>query len=297
NHFTGELTKKLSAIAPHKIHYAPAFLYDNQNDYGVYLFVVFLFCINYSVFFKQNLYLVLISLFSLFLFSFTGDARIMSYLIGVLILFVLAQELIKLELLKATKNKIVVALAIASSIILIINKPIFLGPKYQTDSSFYRMRDMQDFEKQFGGYDSIGKVENSFVVRLKFIKNGLLMIQENPILGVGPGQYKTVHRLKKVKYDTGTNVSPHNFPVEIISEYGVFGWGYIGLLGYFFYLIFQLRYKHHHEVSFWLWLSIPLFCVVSIIPSSFLYFDIMWLFAPLLYFVIRREYLLVSVSI
>ena len=41
NHFSGDLTVKLSNLTPQNMHYAPAFIYDNQNDFLVYLVMLF----------------------------------------------------------------------------------------------------------------------------------------------------------------------------------------------------------------------------------------------------------------
>ncbi len=119
-------------------------------------------------------------------------------------------------------------------------------------------------------------------VRVNLIKNGIGIIRENPILGIGPGQFRKVHALNETENPTGTVIAPHNFIIELVSQYGVFGWGYLGFILYLF-----IRLLRNWQTLTWaknlnlllFFILLPLFWLM---PSSYLYQDINWLLLPLL---------------
>jgi hypothetical protein len=301
NHFSGALTVKLSNLTPQNMHYAPAFIYDNQNDFLVYLLMLFLFTKFFNNKFQENLSAQLIVLFSLLIFSLYADSRIMLRVAIIVILITVLRHMTVKQFVKNAftlhlPKLIMVSVALCFSIVLIIKKPITLGPKYQNPKVF-AAKGLVTVTKKEGKFvlkpldslyskaqiDSISEHSllvrlDSYGTRMNFINNGIDFIKKHPIVGIGPGQYKTLHRQAKVVYPTGSNISAHNFPIEIISQYGIFGWGYFGILLYFFIQIVKRR----KEFSIWILLSIPLFLIISVIPSSFLYLDLLWMFAPLL---------------
>jgi O-antigen ligase len=118
---------------------------------------------------------------------------------------------------------------------------------------------------------------NSADIRVKLFKNGVYLIKENPILGVGPSQFQFLNAQKKVPNDIGTNSSPHNYFIEVFSNYGLLGWLFFGYIGF---LVFQLL-KSNWELNKWLIVSIVLFLMASLLPSAFIYQPINWLFMSL----------------
>ena len=119
--------------------------------------------------------------------------------------------------------------------------------------------------------------DQSLSIRLSLILNGLFLFKSNPVLGVGPGQFQVQNSLKNVPYDIGTNCSPHNYFIELISNYALLG---ISFLIYLFYLFFNL-FKFKSETSYWLKLTFIMFFMVSILPSAFIYQPMNWLFMSL----------------
>ncbi len=308
NHFSGVLTQKLSNMVPQNMHYAPAFIYDNQNDFLVYLAMIFLFTKIFSIKFKLNLSTQLLVLFSLLLFALYADSRIVIRL-GIVLIFITLYKHAKVgsflkNAFKLHANKLIIFLiGFSFSLLLLLNKPITLGPKYQ-NPKFFAAKGLVTVAKKNGKFilkpldslyskkqiDSISEHSllvrlDSYGTRLNFFKNGIEFIKKHPIIGVGPGQYKTLHRQSNVLFPTGSNISAHNFPIEIISQYGIFGWGYFGILLYIFIQIVKRR----KGFSIWVLLSIPIFLVISLIPSSFLYLDVCWLFTPCLLMVLQNN--------
>ncbi len=114
----------------------------------------------------------------------------------------------------------------------------------------------------------------SLNVRAELILNGLDLIKKNPIFGVGPGQFQEQNRLKNVPYDIGTNYSPHNYFIELISNYAILGFSFFLYIFYLFIKLFKLK----TETSFWLKVSLIIFFIASVLPSAFIYQPINWLF-------------------
>ena len=131
----------------------------------------------------------------------------------------------------------------------------------------------------------------SLNIRVGLILNGIYLFKNNPIFGVGPGQFQEHNRLKKVPYNILENYSPHNYFIELISNYALLGISFFLYLLYLFFLLFKLK----TETSFWLKVTFVLFFIVSILPSAFIYQPMNWLFMSLWILYSRLEINLISV--
>ena len=116
--------------------------------------------------------------------------------------------------------------------------------------------------------------------------NGYYFFMENPIFGIGPGQYRYRHKLEQNIFYSRTNISPHFWLVEIISQFGlIIIIPYFSMLVYVF--LFGITYiKRNVIYGGSIIISITVFGLVSLLPSSFLILDIHWFFMSILITVI-----------
>jgi hypothetical protein len=119
-------------------------------------------------------------------------------------------------------------------------------------------------------------------LRKNLIINGIDFIKSAPVLGIGPGGYAQKCKKKQNKYFVNTHTSPHNFPIEIISQFGLFGWLYFSFLIFIFVSFFQIRTtisSAENIALVFLMVSLPFLWMM---PSSYLYLSINWLLLPIL---------------
>ncbi len=74
--------------------------------------------------------------------------------------------------------------------------------------------------------DQRTEISHSTNVRLNLLKNGMTIFKNSNFLGYGAGSFKSKLEILPNKEDTGGIIDPHNFWVEILSQYGFI----IGLL-------------------------------------------------------------------
>lgn len=156
---------------------------------------------------------------------------------------------------------------------IIMFKPLFVGPKY-SESSKTTTKEIVSFPQNQVIKTSSGNV------RVNLFKNGIDLIKENPILGVGPGQYRWNHKNNNVVHSTEKLVGPHNYVIELISQYGIISWVYLIFIVHAF--ILNFKKVNRSKKNLWSLLLFPVFGLMSLVPSSFLYLDINWLIVPML---------------
>jgi O-antigen ligase len=128
------------------------------------------------------------------------------------------------------------------------------------------------------GKFSINEInDGSLKIRIKLIKNGIYLIKTHPIFGVGPGQFQELNKLKKVPNDTGTNFSPHNYFIELISNYAILA---IVFFIFLFFLLIRL-FIYRIQNRYWLIVTFFIFFLASVVPSAFTYQPINWFFMSL----------------
>ncbi|TNE75102.1 MAG: O-antigen ligase domain-containing protein [Bacteroidetes bacterium] len=274
NHILGHFTDKMlleAEIRP--FFYAPTFVYDNPNDYLVYFNAVLVLLVFQFRKSRQYAWIFLTIAMLGLIFGITANARIMILVDVAIILWVLARTFISYfdQFKLALFWPIPVAVLLLA--ILFLRSDMFYGPKYvqgnYTTDGTYEL-----FPAPYTG-------KTSTDIRLNLTKNGLEFIKEKPLTGIGAGQFRYRHSVKKVVNDTGTVHGPHNYFIEIISQYGIVAWLFllflfVGFAGSFS-RFWQSKSNYYHIlILFGLY---PLFCVV---PSGFLYMDINWLFVAFL---------------
>ena len=310
-HFAGFTTAKFEVMPISNVFYAPLFIYDNPNDYLCYGLIVLLFLVIFDSKLREKKFLIDLFLVIFFFFAQYADSKFGMWTSFILLAF----HGIWMLLEKAkTINWYKIApyfIGLMLLVVLVISNPLFIGPKYKNGAN-YRLNDLKLLTEKEGNFkiqsaketltpedqnkliqylDSANtkSPEGSSSIRKNLIFNGIDFIKEAPFSGIGPGAYRTRHITGKVNYPVHTLTSAHNFPIELISQYGLFGWIYFGIIGWFFIQSLKAWKSLKEEKNLWL---IALFCILPILwmmPSSYLYLDINWLFLPFVFCVISMN--------
>lgn len=301
-HFAGATTAEFPSMVIGNNFYAPLFTFDNPNDYLLYTLMFFVLLNLFDRSFRSNSLLGILVLVVLFVFAQNADSKFARIAIGFLMmleLFSFVASKRKNSSLKTAWPYIVTACLF---ILLVASNALFYGPKY-ANSKQYRLNAIEVLDIK-GSQFELTKVKDTLTqqeqlalmdyldslntrspevavnLRKNLILNGIDMMKENPILGIGPGEYHNRLVQGKHKHFIHNHVSPHNFPIEIISQYGIVGWMYLLIvLGLFLMIVKSL--KEHLRNNPWI---IALFAVLPIfwmMPSAYLYLDIHWMFLPI----------------
>jgi len=270
-HLRGNFTNKLlieNSVS--QIFYAPIFIYDNPNDYLVYYFgILSLYLLFANPAFWKTIFFIGLG----FMFAETAGARvamITSIVMGtVYILFHLRARSLPYK---------IISVAVAMVILCFVLNPTFIGPKY-SKGEFTTSNNYVEYPKS-----QVGELSSNNV-RKNLLLNGIDFVRESPIMGIGPGQFRERHQNGSINHNTGTVVGPHNYLVEIISQYGIFAWFYLTVLGFIF--ILEIRQVIKSNEWSWRFMLLPIFGMLSIAPSSFLYLDVNWIIVSisLLFFI------------
>ena len=119
----------------------------------------------------------------------------------------------------------------------------------------------------------------SNIIRKNLILNGYDFFKESKGLGVGAGNYMKYIQLGKGEYETDGVDSPHNWLIEIISQYGII---IVILFIFLIFYIFKVIYFSIKKIGFsqkHLLILMLLFCymVMSNSNSIFMPLPINWL--------------------
>ena len=272
-HLKGSFTDALAEVGTAtRVAYSPLYIYGNANTYLVYLTLIsFLLLgllklrkVKVSNWFYVSLFLMV------YLFSEAADSKI-SMIVTLLTLLSLLVYILKKYFFQ---NKSIITFSIIGIALIttvFVNSPLYLGAKYsvQVDRIEVIVNDEGvEEELEEGTINEEGLVYDvnhkrflkklsSTTVRKNLIFNGFDMIKSHPILGVGPGQFRVFHKEELVKNDTEGVVNPHNYIIELLSQYGVFGWLYFLFLGTIF--LHQIKTCFKTKENYWILSLIPVF--------------------------------------
>ncbi len=299
NHIEGNTTAKLYFLPVNFIFYAPLFVYDNPNDFLLYCLFILTILLVFDDRLRLNRFVPISAALLFALFTLCAYSRLSNFLISIIIIYQLLQ--VVLDIKKRIEFKRVIPYLIVTFFMGIIAfaNPFFIGPKYSPVEKFNRNTlDVSTTDSLI--LNDKGTVINSVPrkveynepsadeVRLNLTLNGIDLIKENPILGVGPGQFRQKHIDHQIKRRVGTVVSPHNFVIEIVSQYGIFAWFYLFFVIYMgIQLVLRKRklVRSNRNWMFIVFLSLPVFWLM---PSAYLYLNIHWLFIPLMLIELNR---------
>lgn len=298
-HITGSFVKFLETQPIGTGDYAPLFVYDATNDYLVYLMLLFILWNRVDRKLAKNRWMKLSFLLVFLLFSLYASAKIAIAVVCIWMGVELIPILITVIQSGCYEWGWIIGGVVTISLLLFINNwtP---GPGYSTDSekrvlnylhvlheendsirilTARELVDSVDYPRYINAYYSRGRM-HSRNIRMNLIKEGISHFSENPVLGIGPGQFRARKKAGLNKYNTDTIQSPHNYAIEILSQYGLFGIGFF--LSILIALVLVIRGSMTFERVKNLLLAMGAFVLLSVPPSGFLYLDINWIFIPIL---------------
>lgn len=254
--------------------YTPLFVYDNSNDYLVYLILLTITYLALTYRGERDDWKALALLLFGFLFSIIASSRLAIMLLIGLFILVGAKRGYAYLRAKGRIEYVAIAGGLILFGILLATNPLFIGPKY-TKSNLNTEGVRLELPKS-APHEGLSSNE----IRKGLLLNSIDFIKESPVIGIGAGQFRERHAAGKIQHDAGTVQGAHNYPMELITQYGIMGWLYFLGLAFIF---FQLWKKFRRaEVNMWTLFLLPSLLICSIMPSGFLYMDIHWLIVPLL---------------
>lgn len=304
-HFSGSHTVKLYNLVPGNVTYSPVFLYDNPNSFLVYLIGSALLVMLTNINISRSPFKILMIIFVIFFFSFLADSRfgkLISLLFFCYFIFVAFPSLSAFS--KYVFKRTWLLVAAVSMLLVILSHEIYLGPMWK-DREHYLVPSIHPVEiengqlkfypadslvKIFGEEELCAKfrefqmrdVDNSGNIRKNLVLNGFFLLKYSHFMGVGPGQYRWFHDNNKVPYEVTTLNSPHNGPVEIFSQYGIFIFiGYVMIFVVYWLNAFRSR-KNSKEYFSLISLSMLAFYILSAMPSAWLILNMAWILMPVI---------------
>lgn len=298
-HIASDYTNILLDISPSRVHYAPVFIYGNPNDFCAH-FLFFTICtLLLDKDWRSKPFLMTSFAISGFYFSFLSDSTFGVYGFGILTIYNLIRGI-------NPNSKYWIFFWITSIVLIFctfMSSKLILGPKY-SDAQVYMLNDLKDVEFDDDVVqitpikEKYNEQELSFImhhmysveandsikstsIRLNLLKNSIDFYIENPIFGIGPGQYYQRHIDHQVNHYTGTVTSAHNLVFEVISEYGLIGIIYFCIL----FTVWVKLYKKNSTNTYMkcaLLISGVLILIIWQMPSSFLYLEIHKITLPIL---------------
>jgi hypothetical protein len=303
-HLQGTFTDKLLDIPVRWVFYAPVFIYDNPNDYLAYTYFLLGILPLFDLVYRRSIFWQMSLTGIVFLFSMTADSRFGEFMGFSMLLFQLA-HLIWRKIQKF-KWKLFVPYILAFGITsgLLFFHPIFIGPKYK-DGAAYRVNEMKILDQQNGQW-SVKEVKKHFSnkevelltkaldelqrnspkksdnLRKNLILNGFSLVQDYPFFGAGPGGFEQFHLQKRAPFFVDTHTSPHNFLIEVVSQYGVIGWVYFFIILLLVYWIVKPLSVPNILKNRYLLLFLMMIVIIWMMPSGYLYLKIHRLLLPCL---------------
>ncbi|MGQ0829494.1 MAG: O-antigen ligase family protein [Bacteroidota bacterium] len=271
-HLVSNFTLRLHELSPfHQLNYVPVFTFDNPNHFAIYAClsgIIFIIDLQKKRNVVLNGFFIACSLLLIHILS-SRFGIITSVIFAVILLFVFIQKKNKEDL-----KAIALSLGKFGLIICFILFSIF---------SFHKViRVHEDLVKQA----SLAPDDHmpSTLLRKNLILNGYDFFKQSKGVGVGAGNYKAYIKEGKGQYETGTIDSPHNWFIEIISQYGAA----IGILflTLFIYVVIcmyrsvkQTGFEHKHLQVI---LLLVCYTVMSNANSIFLPLPINWVLLSLI---------------
>lgn len=299
-HIDGSNVSKLVEYPVSSTFFAPFFIYDNNNDYCAYFALLIGFLYLFDDWLQKRTGIVLLLVFMLFFFARFAQSRLVEYISYIYFVTLVVIQFKSIIIKKISVRGIFYITSFVVSIVLIfLSNSFFNGRAYlktpesiltklivvnQEMDTIVAYRDLA-IDKKNKLIQAFSNVEaddsRSDNIRINLMKNGIDMIKKDPVFGGGPGSFRINHRENKFVYPTDTVSNPHNFVIEILSQFGIFGWGYFGILIFILFRTFTNKSIPAGRKTI-LIILIILYPFIGLIPSSFLYINLHWLFLPLI---------------
>lgn len=310
-HIKGLFTQKLTELAVTSTTYNPIFIFDNPNNFITYYLIigVVALLLNQTIrdrFGLSTLIMVLILAFSIFNNSRFGEISSFLMLLEIFILH------FKPIFEYSKKHCFALAIILGLAILTFASNPLYFGPiweksdKYiensimlvQTESpynvvdhkSLDTCKNKQEIVTAFKNHRTTETSLGSDAVRSKLIKNGLYLFANSNGLGVGPGMYRYYHDQKQIPNNVVLQNGPHNWTIELVSQYGIIGILYLLLFTYMTVVSILSIKKAKDSVILFLF-STLIFFIMSNSPSAFGLLDINWIFTGIILLFFTNEIL------
>jgi O-antigen ligase len=226
----------------------------------------------HEIFFNKRITNLMFSFYSFFAVSMTINMFITGGRAGQVIFFVMLSILI-FQVLDKQRIK--------SLIVIFILIPGIFFTAYKTSDLFQkRVSEAIKSTLYYSNLDWHNKELSPVGLRIYFTKNSWDLIKENPIIGVGTGdfpvEYKKINQINTPKMPNTTN--PHNMYTLITVQLGLIG--LISFLSIFYYQI-KLSYNSSNKFVRDLGITLPLLYLVLMLSDSYLlghYTTLMYIF-------------------
>lgn len=313
-HFEGTFTKNLAKFDFIRNSFnSPLATFGNPNDYAVFLvfsliifflrlgrnkrllpiFFIFLtlFILYYtrSVLSTYAIYYVIVA--SAFLFLYTGSQMFLKIQLNYLseTVIQLRKNWIRIMFITAVFLLSFIFIIVRNTIVIPVeNSGVHFEEVEKSDKGFELIKEkMTDFYL----IESEPAVEitetESYNIRKNLILNGWHFALESWFMGIGAGQFEHKVLSGEGKFNTMNKGNPHNFTIEVLSQYGIIP---LILLAIFFMKIALMVLKNFRQFydihltmeSSFLFLSIPAYLLVSNGPSAFISLPMNWIILTLI---------------
>jgi hypothetical protein len=300
-HIVGSNVSKLVEYPLSSTFFAPFFIYDNNNDYCAYFLLLIGFLYLFDDWLQQRTGIVLLLVFILFFFSRFAQSRLseyLSYVYFIVLIIIQFKSVLTKKISVRGIFYITSFIFLLSSIFLfnsffngsaylntpesVINRLIVINQEMDTIVA-YKDLPLAKKNKLIKAFSNqkLDDDSRSNGIRVNLLKNGIDMIKKDPVFGAGPGSFRINHKENRFVYPTDTVSNPHNFVIEIVSQFGIFGWAYFGILIFILFRAFKKKFVPSNRKALLILLMI-LYPFIGLIPSSFLYINLHWLFLPLI---------------
>lgn len=242
-HLAGAHTEKLLHYPVGNHTYAPVFVYDNPNTFLVYLLGVAVL-----LFFLEPTWLARFEvafpiLVQLLFFALIADSRLAKLMTLALMFWMLFRSChARWASIRGFYVPALAGMVLAGLAVLAMN-PLYYGPIWKNGSDYQLNAIEVPVERNgklvfdgpdsliarygkdslleaYTGYERHGNM-GSDVVRANLLRNGMQLIRNFPLTGIGPGQYIRFANSGLLHHPTGSVNSPHESITELLSQYGI----------------------------------------------------------------------------
>lgn len=275
-HIVGDYTYKLqNGIATD--FYSPLFIYDNPNDFLVYSIGSSLLMFLYDQKQLENKLLTFSILVLNLFFAHISMSRFAILFLEILLLIYIWKYFI----VKLTFSKVLLFFIPLS--LLIFSNKTYWGPIIITQLEKLKEQDKVEestqakptvkVEKKKESIETSVKKLDSFTLRKNLVLNGISFYKQSPIFGIGPGQFRYSLNKKNHPYlPIDKNSSPHNYFIELISQYGI-----LGIILFFVPFVLFIKKIYSRKWNFLFSILVFLYYLEGLMPSAFLYLDMNWI--------------------
>jgi O-antigen ligase len=228
-----------------------------------------IYLVLHQLFFNKKLSNLVFFFYSFFAFSMTVNMFITAGRAGQVTFFLVLAILI---------FQIFDKQRIKSLLVILIMMPSIVITAYQFSDLFQKRVDLAIIEVT----ESSDQYYSSVGVRINYFKNSLDVIKQNPIIGIGTGdfprEYKKINQINTPHPSMPNTTNPHNMYILVTMQLGLVG--LFSMLSIFYYQIklsFNSHIKFIQDVGF----TLPLLFLVLMLSDSYLlghYTTLMYVF-------------------